>query len=175
MTLQVPLHWERGLLSAADVGLVAHTYFWTGWGEELLFRGYALVVLVRFLGARKAVWVMALPFGLFHLPGMDGLPAVKMVATTATMALVFSYSFLLTGTLWTAVGLHLAVNVWLHTLTGPDGSGHVTYWNLVSAQQWPTDYDAAFWTFLTVHSLVAGVLLAYSYSKKGREAILPAS
>jgi membrane protease YdiL (CAAX protease family) len=155
LAVQVPFHWERGLLSFSDAVLAAHTYFWTAWGEELLFRGYALLVLMQYLGPRRAVWVMALAFGLFHLPGMEGLAAVRMVATTGIMAVVFSFSFLLTRTLWTAIGLHVAVNVWLHTLTGLDASGQATSWNMVMTKPWPTNYNAAFWSFFMVTSLVA--------------------
>ena len=100
LAAQVPIHWERGSLSLTDAALVAHTYFWTGFGEELIFRGYALVTLAHFLGPRKAVWALALPFGLFHLPGMGiGLAAVKMIATTSAMSMIFSYSFIITRTL----------------------------------------------------------------------------
>src|SRR5438067_7103952 len=124
LAVQVPFHWMRGLLPLSHAAFAAHTYFWTSFGEELIFRGYALVALSRYMGPRKAVCVLALPFGLFHLPGMGiGISAAKMMATTSAMSLVFSYSFLLTRTLWTAVGLHTAMNVSLHTLTDLDGAG----------------------------------------------------
>ena len=155
LAVQVPFHWERGLLSLSHAAFAAHTYFWTSFGEELIFRGYALVALSCYLGPRKAVWALALPFGLFHLPGMGlGMAAAKMIATTSAMSIVFSYSFLRTGTLWTAVGLHVALNILLHTLTGLDGEGKTTLWKPIFGL-WPTGYDAGFWTFITITSLVA--------------------
>ena len=158
LAAQVPLHWERGPLSLRQAAFEAHTYFWTGFGEELIFRGYALIALSRYLGARKAVWALALPFGLFHLPGMGlGMAAAKMITTTAAMSIVFSYSFLLTGTLWTAVGLHVTANVALHTFTGLDGTGNATLWKPVFGL-WPTGYDAGFWTLIAVTSVVALIL-----------------
>ena len=158
LAVQVPFHWERGLLPLSHAAFAAHTYFWTGFGEELIFRGYALVAVSCYLGPRKAVWALALPFGLFHLPGMGmGMAAAKMIATTSAMSIVFSYSFLFTGTLWTAVGLHVAINVSLHTLTGLDGAGKTTLWKPIFGL-WPTGYDAGFWTLITIASLVASLL-----------------
>jgi membrane protease YdiL (CAAX protease family) len=155
LAVQVPVHWERGSLSLSHAAFAAHTYFWTGFGEELIFRGYALVALSCYLGPRKAVWALALPFGLFHLPGMGmGMAAAKMIATTSAMSIVFSYSFLFTGTLWTAVGLHVVMNVSLHTLTGLDGADKPTLWKPIFGL-WPTGYDAGFWTLITITSLVA--------------------
>jgi membrane protease YdiL (CAAX protease family) len=158
LAVQVPFHWERGLLSRSHAAFAAHTYFWTSFGEELIFRGYALVALSCYVGPRKAVWALALTFGLFHLPGMGmGMAAAKMIATTSAMSIVLTYSFLRTGTLWTSVGLHVALNVSLHTLTGLDGEGKATLWKPIFGL-WPTGYDAGFWTLITITSLVASIL-----------------
>ena len=158
LAMQVPIHWEKGLLPLPDAAFAAHTYFWTGFGEELIFRGYALVVLSCYLGPRKAVWALALPFALFHLPGMGmGIAAAKMIATTGAMSMVFSHSFLRTGTLWTAVGLHATTNISIHTLTGLDGAGKDTVWRQIFGL-WPTGYDAGFWTAIAVTSLIVVLL-----------------
>ena len=158
LALQVPIHWSRGLLPLRDAAFAAHTYFWTGFGEELIFRGYALVALSRYMGRPKALWTLALAFVLFHLPGMGmGMTAAKMVATTAAMSFVFSYSFLLTGTLWTAIALHAAVNILLHTVTGLDGAGNPVVWQPVFGL-WPSGYDAGFWTLMIITCTIAVIL-----------------
>jgi uncharacterized protein len=164
LALQVPFHWVRGSSSLGHAALAAHAYFWNNFAEELIFRGYALVVLSNYLGPRKAVLVLALPFGLFHLPGMGiGMAAAKMVATTAMMSIVFSYGFLLTGTLWTAIGIHVTANVWLHTVTGLDGGGSNPLWKPVFGH-WPTGYDAGFWTLIGVTSVFS--CFAYLNSRR---------
>lgn len=154
LAVQAPFHWEPGTLPLDRAVFAAHTYFWTSFGEELIFRGYALVVLSCYLGPRKAALALALPFGLFHLPGLQLATAAKMIATTSAMSVLFSYSFLFTGTLWTAIGLHFALNVSLHTLTGLDGDGKTALWKPIF-EHWPTGYDAGFWTLITLTSLVA--------------------
>lgn len=156
--VQVPFHWERGLLPLSHVAFAAHTYFWTGFGEELIFRGYPLVVLSYYLGPQKAVWALALPFGLFHLPGMGiGMAAAKMIATTSAMSIIFGYSFLVTRTLWTSIGLHAAINVSLHTLTGLNGTGKPALWKPVFGP-WPSGYDPGFWTLIAIATVAAYLL-----------------
>ena len=80
-----------------------------------------------------------------------------MIATTGIMAIVFSYSFLLTRTIWTAVSLHAGINILVHVLTGLDGAGEATLWK-PRFGYWPSSYDARFWTTITVTGIVACVL-----------------
>ena len=58
LAMQVSFHWESGALPLSRAALEAHIYFWSGLGEELIFRGYALVVLSFYLGPRAAVWAL---------------------------------------------------------------------------------------------------------------------
>ena len=161
LVLQVPFHWERGTLSSTNALLAAHRYFWNGMGEELLFRGFALVLLARYFGPRRAAFALVLPFGLFHLPGLGfSLAGLKMMVTTGAMSLLFSASFLLTRTLWTAISLHMMLNVLLHTITGLDGGSLPTLWKPVFEGPWPTGYDAPFWTLTGGATLMALVLVS---------------
>lgn len=126
----------------ADVFLDAHAYFWGNLAEELIFRGYALVLLARALGTQRALWILAPAFGWFHLEGLEGMALAKMIATTGAMHFVFTFAYLATRTLWTAAGLHAAANVLLHSITGLSGqpalfepefatslaSSHVPFW-----------------------------------------------
>jgi uncharacterized protein len=96
------------------------------------------------------------------------MTAVKMVATTSMMSIVFSYGFLLTGTLWTAVGQHVAMNVTLHTITGMDGAGSDPLWKPIFGRR-PTGYDAGFWTLIAVTGLIAFLSLSQYKPKDFRE------
>ncbi len=133
----LPFHFEKGPLKGAAIIKEAHSYFWGNFLEELIFRGYPLIVFNRLLGWRKAVWIMALPFGLFHLPGLgSNMEGLKMITTTATYSFVFSYAFILTGSLWTAIGLHVTSNILLHAVLGLDGVGAAIYKPIFDAR-WP--------------------------------------
>jgi membrane protease YdiL (CAAX protease family) len=140
----VPYHFEAGPLKTADVIREAHAYFWGNFLEELLFRGYLLIILSQLLGWRIAVCILALPFGLFHLPGLGfSMEGLKMIITTATFSFVFCYSFILTGTLWTAIGVHVTANVLLHAVLGLDGSGKGMFIPVFETH-WPVNYDPGF-------------------------------
>jgi uncharacterized protein len=154
----VPFHFERGTLTGMDVLKEAHSYFWGNLIEELLFRGFPLIVLSHRFGWRKAVWIMALPFGLFHLWGLGfSVEALKMVLTTATYSFVFSYAFLATGTLWTPIGIHVASNILIHAVVGLDGM-RKSFYVPVFDGSWPAHYDAGLISFITVAIFTAIVL-----------------
>ena len=161
----LPFHFEKGSLKGAEIIKEAHSYFWGNFLEELIFRGYPLLVFSRLLGWRKAVWIMALPFGLFHLPGpgftMQGL---KMITTTATYSFVFSYAFILTGSLWTSIGLHVTSNVLLHAVLGLDGVEAAIYRPVFNAK-WPLSYDPGFTSFL-LGSIIILILLFLLIKKR---------
>ena len=72
----------------------------TATGEELFFRG-GLMQLV-------GVWGQALLFGALHPVGRRGW---SYTLFTFAAGLLFGYAVLLTGSLWTAVLAHFAVNL----------------------------------------------------------------
>lgn len=121
-----PFDVERGPRSAADVAWAAADYVTGNFIEELLFRGYLLIVLARWLGITRAVALLALPFGLFHFPGLDAEALVKMMLKTGAMHFVYAYAFLGTRSLWAAVALHAVGNTLLHEVVGVNGPAVVT-------------------------------------------------
>lgn len=124
----VPFHFEPDLLSG--INALKHTcdYFWTNTLEEFIFRGFPLIVLSKMYGWRKAVWFLALPFGLFHLYGLGlGIAGIKIMFTTAIYSFVFCYAYILTNSLITAISVHWFSNVLLHIITGLDGEGNAMF------------------------------------------------
>ena len=160
----VPYHFIGGPLRTSEVVKESHSFFWGNFTEELLFRGYPLIILSQLLGWRAAVCIMALPFGLFHLPGLGfSTEGLKMVITTATYSFVFSYSFVLTGTLWTAIGAHIASNILLHSISGLDGLARAVF-TPVFETSWPVNYDPGLLSFVT-SAIVMALLLYLLISK----------
>ena len=126
--------------------------------EELMFRGFLLVVLIRLFDWQRAALIMALPFGLFHLPYLGfTMAGLKMVLTTTVLSFVFSYAFILTRSLFTAIAVHVSMNILNHALLGLDGTGHAAYVP-VFTNPWPAGYDAGFIVTLIVSAGMAGVL-----------------
>lgn len=146
--VQVPFHFERGSMTWQAFVWRSVEYFPGNFSEELVFRGYLLLMLAKRWGEGRAVLITSFCFGLFHLPGLGGLVALKMIGTTFLGGCVFAYGFLFTRTLWTAVGMHVAGNIVLHHIYG--ASGGPSRWKPAFEAPWPSSYDPAFVSWLIV-------------------------
>lgn len=90
--------------------------------EELIFRGFLLIALVKAWGKFGGIAAVSVLFGLFHLQGTGlTIQGLSMVLTTATMSLLFISVIYYTKSIWTAVSLHITGNFLLHSL-GFDGA-----------------------------------------------------
>jgi membrane protease YdiL (CAAX protease family) len=165
--LFVPFHWERGSLSLARLGWQAAEYTAGNFSEELMFRGYFLLVLMRYLGLGYALAISGILFGFFHLPGLSGVGALKMVCTTSLTSLLFATGFLLSHSLWMALGMHAGGNLLLHQGLGLSGGASVA--RVALDGSWPAGYDPAFVTWLLVIIPCAGILL-YVTRRTGSDA-----
>lgn len=83
--------------------------------EELIFRGVLLYILIRRLGALKAVIISSVAFGIYHWfsQGALGNPAQMAIlfVMTGTMGLVYAYGFARTFSLYVPSAIHLGWNV----------------------------------------------------------------
>jgi membrane protease YdiL (CAAX protease family) len=115
------------LLSFAPIALLL---FFQSAGEELFFRGY----LVQQLAARfrsPLVWglVPALLFGLAHAANVpDPTYAAYYVAATTMFGLVATATVWRSGSLATAMGLHVVNNVGAFTVAGPATALETQLW-----------------------------------------------
>jgi uncharacterized protein len=121
-----PFDLRAGSRSLTAVASAAAGYLTGNFLEELLFRGYLLIALARWLGTTRALWVLALPFGLFHFPGLDGPTLARMLLTTGAMHFVYAYAWLANRSLWAAIALHAVGNTLLHAVLGVDTPGALT-------------------------------------------------
>jgi membrane protease YdiL (CAAX protease family) len=144
----MPFHFIGGPLNGIDVLKTSLSYLSGNALEELLFRGFILILLSQLLDWRLGILILALPFGLFHLQG-TGLSSTGfgIVASTTTYALVFGLSFVLTRSLWTAITAHVILNILLHLITGLDGIGHSVY-APVFEKSWPKNYNCGLWVMI---------------------------
>jgi uncharacterized protein len=116
--LVTPFELLKGPLPPSAVPAAALDYLAGNFVEELAFRGYLLIALAQWLGTTRALWLLALPFGMIHFPGLDAVALLKMLLTTGAMHFVFAYAYLATRSLWAAVSLHAISNTLLHTVVG---------------------------------------------------------
>jgi uncharacterized protein len=80
--------------------------------EELIFRGYAFQQLIAAAGARWAIVISAILFGMYHLvgSGMWGIGAFFQAAMPALGGVVFGWAAVRTRGLALPIGLHLGGN-----------------------------------------------------------------
>ena len=142
--------WPPSALPVAAVGYLAGNTI-----EELVFRGFLLIVLAQWWGATRAIWLLALPFGLFHFPGLDAAALAKMMLTTGAGHFAFAFVFLATRSLWAAVAMHAVGNALLHVVIGIGEPGLLS---LRFLSDLPVAVDVPFVVFLGVSASLAVIL-----------------
>lgn len=89
--------------------------------EELLFRGALLYMLIKRIGAGKAVLISAIAFGIYHFftvhPTTPG-QMILLFLTTGLMGYSFAWAYVVTGSIWTPFALHYALNFISYTVFG---------------------------------------------------------
>lgn len=101
-----------------SVWVLVDNWLLTGFGEELLFRGFLLTSIMRLSPTRSRWWAVvgiALVFGLWHLPGLmfggrEGAQLLLRLALPAASGLIFGVIYLLSGNLWLAAFVHGSTN-----------------------------------------------------------------
>jgi len=89
---------ERGLFNALGIS--------AGIAEEIIFRGYLIWALNLFMPLWIAATAALLVFTLLHLyQGAKQLPPIFVIGALATLV------FVLSGSLWPAIALHIFVDV----------------------------------------------------------------
>ncbi len=139
------------------VGLV----FIQATGEEMIFRGYLLQQLA---GRTKSwlVWALlpSLFFGLLHYAGREDGGDLYYIAVTTVIGLTFCALVWRSGSLWSAIGLHVTVNALALTVVGPEGA-------LGGTQLWLFP-ESAFLPLIQMDLAIAVLVLGFVISPLGR-------
>ena len=82
--------------------------------EELIFRGVLLYILIRKLGAVRAILISAVAFGIYHwfsfgVIGNVG-QMIQVFFITGLMGVVYAYGYAKTFSLYLPIGIHLGWN-----------------------------------------------------------------
>ncbi|MBM3793861.1 MAG: CPBP family intramembrane metalloprotease [Acidobacteria bacterium] len=144
-------------------------------GEEMLFRGYGLQVLVPVLGPIATVMPMSVLFAAAHMDnsGSDWLGLFN----TFLWGVVLGATLLRTGSLWMPIGLHFGWN-WILPVLGVNVSGftmrvsgHVLDWRV--GRVWSGgDYGPEGGLFCTIAVALLGAALMRAPLPKQELALL---
>ncbi len=96
---------------ASFISLLLHTLTTAIW-EEHLFRGFALVTLLKH-GMRviPACLISALVFAMPHVVWGNPLAQPLSLVAIFSLGVLMGYSYVVTGSIWIACGLHFAWNL----------------------------------------------------------------
>lgn len=87
-------------------GIFAVLSFWAGVGEELTYRGYAILTLAPVSGTVGAALVTSAVFGVLH-----AYQGALGIVRAGAMGGVLAWGFLATGSLWPAVFAHMLIDL----------------------------------------------------------------
>jgi membrane protease YdiL (CAAX protease family) len=164
----VPYHFVYKSTNGVKILMESYSYLLGNSLEELIFRGFLLIILSQVTSWRLSLLIMALPFGLFHLQGAGfNYSGFSIVASTTIYSFIFGLSFILTRSMWTAIAAHISGNIFLHLLTGLDGAGRSVY-SPVFEKNWPKNYDAGLLTSI-VSAITISTLLYLSILRKDKK------
>lgn len=90
--------------------------------EEFVFRGILFRVIERGFGTVAALLVASLAFGLVHLANPDAT-LVGALGTAAAGGVMLSAAYLVTRSLWLAIGIHWAADFWQGSFFGLHPTG----------------------------------------------------
>jgi hypothetical protein len=138
--------------------------------EELIFRGVLLYILIKNIGASKAISLSAIGFGIYHWFSYEiiGNPIQMGIIfiITGTMGLVLAYGYSKTCSLYLPIGIHLGWNLTQIFIfsSGPIGNGV-----LVSSGQFRTDSYLIFF-IVTFLPMLLALLTNFLLIRKHRQA-----
>jgi membrane protease YdiL (CAAX protease family) len=82
--------------------------------EELIFRGALFYVLIKKLGATKAIWISSTIFGMYHWFSQNSfgepIPMLFTFMVTGAMGLVLAYGYFKTSSLYVPLAIHFGWN-----------------------------------------------------------------
>jgi membrane protease YdiL (CAAX protease family) len=133
LRLALPLTWQlnRSILPGAILGALVFDLFTNGC-EELAWRGYAFVGLIRVFGHWPAQVIVALVAVYFHV--LSGWSWSVALTSTTVGSLLFALVFLRWRSVPAAIGVHVAWNWGRDLLLTPGSSASI--WTPLGMQKW---------------------------------------
>jgi len=166
-------HWQ--LNPDLSVKLILNGIWWNIKSvlfEELIFRGVLLYILIKKLGALKAIIISAVAFGIYHWFsfGVIGNPLQMIIVfiITGIMGLVLAYGYSKTFSLYVPSGIHLGWNLTQIFIFsgGPIGSG---LFISTDSDQFRTNSYSIFF-IVTFLPLLLTILINYLIIRKKKQA-----
>lgn len=142
--------------------------------EELIFRGVLFYILIKKLGAVKAIIISAIAFGIYHWfsHGVIGNP-VQMVITfviTGTMGLVYAYGYSKFFSLYIPIAIHLGWNLTQSVIFSNTVIGDQLFVQVKPVPELQVSYFVYFCILLI--PMLSAIMINYFILRKQRQVVL---
>ena len=143
----------------------------TGFFEEIAFRGILFRIMNKSLGSWLAILISSLLFGLAHI-GNPNASVYSSIAITLEAGIILSAAYLFTHRLWMVIGMHFAWNFTLGGIFGVAVSGKETEGLFQSQLQGPElftggSFGAEMSIITVILCLIIGIFLMWKARKRG--------
>ena len=142
--------------------------------EELIFRGVLLYILIKKMGALKAIFISAIAFGIYHWFSFEIMWDIKQMAIvfimTGTMGLLYAYGYAKTFSLYIPCAIHLG---WNATRSVLFSEGIIGNQILVQVKPVP-EMQVSYFTFFCIVFLpiISAMLIDFFLLKRRKQADL---
>lgn len=166
--------WE--LNPALSIGLIADGIWWNIKSvlfEELIFRGVLFYILIKTLGAVKAIIISSVAFGIYHWFSFEnfGKP-VEMIYTffiTGIMGLVYAYGYAKTFSLFIPCAIHFGWNATRGIIFSDSLIGKQL---LVPVPVEPVQVNYFTFYFILIFPLLSAILVNYFLLKRKKQVLI---
>ena len=115
-TLVKSIHWEMKPMYYGDIYKAFIYHMRSALTEDLIFRGAILYILIHKIGAKKAILISAISFGIYHVfsyeMSLDRIIAIAyVILITGCTGYVWAYTFEKTKSIALGLGFHLGFNI----------------------------------------------------------------
>lgn len=143
--------------------------------EELIFRGALFYILIKRLGAGKAIIISAIAFGIYHWFSYGILGDVpKMIMyffITGIMGLIYAYAYAKTFSLYIPIAIHFGWNFVQGFVFSNGSIGKGIF--IVSKEQVPVTISAAAYSVISLLPMLSIWGITYYLLRRKKQASLP--
>jgi len=144
--------------------------------EELIFRGVLFYILIKKLGATKAIIISAVGFGIYHWFSQEAFGNIPQMAitflTTGIMGLLYAYGYAKTISLYVPCAIHLGWNLTRSVIFSEGVIGDQLFIQAKPVTEFVISYFIYFsWLILP---LLSALLINFWILKKRKQADEPA-
>lgn len=139
--------------------------------EELIFRGVLLYILIKKIGAIKAIVISAIAFGIYHWFSFEILGNLLQMTivfiVTGLMGVVLAYGYAKTFSLFIPIAIHLGWNLTTSVIFSDKIIGHQLLIKVKPAIQVQVSYFTYY--FITIFPISCVLLIGFLLIKKKKQ------